>query len=312
MTRKDITSSLLLLLTAAIWGFAFVAQKVGGAYVGSFTFNGIRFLIGSASLIPVILLLDRSRAKSEGEKSLSAADAAALRKKTLAIGIGAGLILCIAANLQQVGISGIAGLPGTTAGKAGFITALYVVLVPVCGIFMRQRVGKNVWLGMVLAITGIYLLSVTEGFSIAFGDLIVLIGAFFWTAHILYIDKFVHDADPVKISALQFATAGVISLVIAVCTEPIVWEGILSAAPAILYGGVFSTGVAYTLQVVAQRDAKPALAAIILSMESVFSVIGGALLLNEQMTARGYLGCVLVFTALILAQVKFTKAKQVQ
>jgi len=304
MTKKDLTSGALLLLTAAIWGFAFVAQKVGSAYVGSFTFNGIRFLIGSASLLPVIWLLGRKR-------TVSGKQARVFDRRTLLIGAGAGVILCIAANLQQLGIAGFAGLPGTTAGKAGFITALYVVLVPVCGIFMKQRVGVNVWAGMALAITGIYLLSVTGDFRIGFGDLVVLVCAFFFTAHILYIDHVVRDADPVKISCVQFAVAGVISLVIALCTEPIAWSGIMSAAPAILYGGVMSTGVAYTLQVVAQRDARPAPAAIILSMESVFSVIGGALLLDEQMTARGYLGCVLVLAALILAQVKFGKKENV-
>lgn len=304
MSRKDLTSGALLLLTAAIWGFAFVAQKVGSAYVGSFTFNGVRFLIGSASLLPVIAVMSRSRAKAEKVCAVPLG-------RTLLIGAGAGVILCIAANLQQLGIAGFAGFEGTTAGKAGFITALYVVLVPVCGIFMKQRVGGNVWAGMALAITGIYLLSVTGDFRIGMGDLIVLVCALFFTGHILYIDRYVHDADPVVISCVQFATAGIISLVIALFTEPIVWEGIVSAAPAILYGGVLSTGVAYTLQVVAQRDAKPAPAAIILSMESVFSVIGGALLLDEQMTARGYLGCALVLAALILAQVKFGKREKV-
>ena len=304
MTKKDLTSGALLLLTAAIWGFAFVAQKVGSAYVGSFTFNGIRFLIGSASLLPVIWLLGRKR-------TVSAKQARVFDRRTLLIGAGAGVILCIAANLQQLGIAGFAGLPGTTAGKAGFITALYVVLVPVCGIFMKQRVGVNVWAGMALAITGIYLLSVTGDFRIGFGDLVVLVCAFFFTAHILYIDRVVRDADPVKISCVQFAVAGVISLVIALCTEPIAWSRIMSAAPAILYGGVMSTGVAYTLQVVAQRDARPAPAAIILSMESVFSVIGGALLLQEQMTGRGYLGCVLVLAALILAQLPIGKKEKV-
>ncbi|MGI6336969.1 MAG: DMT family transporter [Eubacteriales bacterium] len=288
MTKKELTANLLLLLTAAIWGFAFVAQKTGAEYVGAFTFNGIRFLIGGLILRPVIAVLDASRKKSGAP--------AASRKEPLRAGLIAGLLLFAGASLQQIGIL------YTTAGKAGFITGLYVVLVPVFGFFLRQRTGKNVWAAVVLAAVGIFLLSVTEAFTVSGGDLLVMVSAVFFACHILCIDRHTAHVDPLRLSSIQFLVTGTLSLLIAVLFED--FTGLYAALPMILYGGLLSVGVAYTLQVVAQKNARPAHAAILLSMESVFGALGGALILRERMTARGYIGCALVFAAILLSQIR--------
>lgn len=286
MTKKQWIANGLLLLAAAIWGFAFVAQKVSAAYVGPFTFNGTRFLLGAFALWPVIAVTERRDPPS-----------VEIKRQTLHAGLIAGLILCTAASVQQIGVS------MTTAGKGGFLTALYVVLVPVFGfLFLRQRVRKPVILAIALSAVGLYLLCVTEKLTIGRGDLIVLIGAVFWAMHILFIDRWADRVSPLRLSALQFLLTGAVSMVIALCTETITAAGLLGGLPAILYGGLFSVGVAYTLQVVAQKDAKPAHAAILLSMESVFSVIGGALILGERMGLRSLAGCVLMLAAILLAQ----------
>lgn len=283
-------ANLLLLLAAAIWGFAFVAQRVGMEHVGPFTFNGIRFALGSVSLIPLILYFRQTKTTD----SATVQDT----QKAASIGVGAGLILFIAASLQQI------GLVYTTAGKAAFITCLYIVLVPIAGIFLHQRVSASTWLGSLLTVAGLYLLCVKESVSIAYGDLLELIGAFFWTAHILLIDRFAQEVDTLKLAFFQFITCSLLSLGAAMALESIELGGIVQAGIPILYGGFCSVGIAYTLQIVGQKSAEPAHAAIILSMETVFAVIGGFLLINEQLGVLELAGCILMLSGMLLSQLK--------
>ncbi len=297
MNNKRLVANLLLILTAAIWGFAFVAQRVGSQFVGAFTFNGIRFALGALSLVPLIIFLDKR--KENSEESTEKPNL----KATLLPGILVGLILYAGATLQQV------GLFYTTVGNASFITGLYMVFVPIIGIFLKHKIGKNSWVGVILAIIGLYLLSINENFSISYGDLLEVIGAIFWAVHILAIDNFTKRVNPLKLSFIQFATCSILSLITAFIFEDITISGISSAFIPILYGGLLSVGVAYTLQVVAQKDAKPSHAAIILSMESVFGAIGGAVLLGESMSGRGYLGCALILAGILVSQIKFSPEK---
>ncbi|WP_346920861.1 DMT family transporter [Clostridium sp. UBA7339] len=294
MTKTQLKANILLLLTAAIWGLAFVAQKVGAEHVGAFTYNGIRFTLGSISLIPLILFLNKKKGENEETKNN---DRDSL-KLTVKAGIIAGCALFIATSLQQMGVM------GTTAGKAGFITGLYMVIVPILGLFLKQKVNKSTWIGIVIAIIGLYLLSINEDFSISNGDLLVLIGSVGWAIHILLIDNFTKKIDPLKLSSIQFATCSILSLVMAIIFEDINMVGISGAMVSILYGGLLSVGVAYTLQVVAQKNAKPSHAAILLSMESVFGALGGAMFLGERIGARGLVGCILIFIAIIISQLK--------
>lgn len=294
MTKTQLKANILLLLTAAIWGLAFVAQKVGAEHVGAFTYNGIRFALGSISLIPLILFLNKKKGENEKTKNN---DRDSL-KLTVKAGIIAGCALFIATSLQQMGVM------GTTAGKAGFITGLYMVIVPILGLFLKQKVNKSTWIGIVIAIIGLYLLSINEDFSISNGDLLVLIGSVGWAVHILLIDNFTKKIDPLKLSSVQFATCSILSLVMAIIFEDINMVGISGAMVSILYGGLLSVGVAYTLQVVAQKNAKPSHAAILLSMESVFGALGGAMFLGERIGARGLVGCILIFIAIIISQLK--------
>lgn len=294
MTKTQLKANILLLLTAAIWGLAFVAQKVGAEHVGAFTYNGIRFALGSISLIPLILFLNKKKGENEETKNN---DRDSL-KLTIKAGIIAGCALFIATSLQQMGVM------GTTAGKAGFITGLYMVIVPILGLFLKQKVNKSTWIGIVIAIIGLYLLSINEDFSISNGDLLVLIGSVGWAIHILLIDNFTKKIDPLKLSSVQFATCSILSLVMAIIFEDINMVGISGAMVSILYGGLLSVGVAYTLQVVAQKNAKPSHAAILLSMESVFGALGGAMFLGERIGTRGLVGCILIFIAIIISQLK--------
>ncbi len=294
MTKTQLKANILLLLTAAIWGLAFVAQKVGAEHVGAFTYNGIRFALGSISLIPLILFLNKKKGENEETKNN---DRDSL-KLTVKAGTIAGCALFIATSLQQMGVM------GTTAGKAGFITGLYMVIVPILGLFLKQKVNKSTWIGIVIAIIGLYLLSINEDFSISNGDLLVLIGSVGWAIHILLIDNFTKKIDPLKLSSIQFATCSILSLVMAIIFEDINMVGISGAMVSILYGGLLSVGVAYTLQVVAQKNAKPSHAAILLSMESVFGALGGAMFLGERIGTRGLVGCILIFIAIIISQLK--------
>ena len=288
-------NSLVLLLTAFIWGVAFVAQSVGGDAVGCFTFNGVRSLIGAAVLLPVIAFLDKQKKKELGEDQFLAQKG---DKKTLILGgISCGVMLCIASNFQQFGIS------FTTVGKAGFITAMYILIVPILGLFMKKKVGMKVWLGVILATVGLYMLCMTsESFSLSKGDLLVLVCAGFFSLHILIIDYFSPKVDGVRLSCIQFFVCGLISTVIAFIFENPNLGAILSGWLPILYAGVMSCGVAYTLQIIGQKNMDPTVASLILSLESVFSVLAGWVLLNQKLSIRELFGCVLMFLAIILAQ----------
>lgn len=295
MKTKETKSIFLLLLTAAIWGFAFVAQRVGMQHVGAFTFNGVRFALGSLSLLPVIYFSGReskNKRDSEESKELEGTDA----KTIIRSGILAGLALFMASSFQQV------GLIYTTAGKAGFITSLYIVIVPILGIFLKQKTHITTWLGALIAVIGLYLLSISENFTIEFGDFLEIIGAFFWAVHIQLIDRYIKDIDPIKFSCVQFATCSVLSIVIAFIFEEITLSGLSGALMPLLYGSIMSSGVAYTLQAIGQKYAKPSHAAIALSMESVFGAIGGALILRESLPPRGYVGCILMLIGILIAQ----------
>ena len=295
MKTGQMKNSLLLLLTAFIWGVAFVAQSVGGEAVGCFTFNGVRSLIGAAVLIPVIYFLDAQKKKELGEEKFLAQKG---DKKTLLLGgICCGVMLCIASNFQQFGIS------FTTVGKAGFSTAMYILIVPILGLFMKKRVGAKVWLGVVLATIGLYMLCMTsESFSLSKGDFLVLICAGFFSLHILIIDYFSPKVDGVRMSCIQFFVCGVISTAIAFIFENPSFSAILSGWLPILYAGVLSCGVAYTLQIVGQKNMDPTVASLILSLESVFSVLAGWVILHQTLSVRELFGCVLMFLAIILAQ----------
>ncbi len=290
--NRTLTADLLLLLTALIWGCAFVAQRVGMEHMGPFTYNGVRFALGSLALAPLFLRLER------GERGRT------LRQPPLGLtrgGLLLGLVLFAGATLQQQ------GLVSTSAGKAGFITGLYVVLVPMLGLFLGQRAGLFTWIGAALAAAGLYFLSVTADFSVQSGDLLVFIGAFFWAGHVLFIGWLTPGltaGQAVRLSSIQFAACAVLSLIAAFALEEVTLTGILDGAGPILYGGLMSVGVAYTLQVVAQRDANPAHAAIILNMETVFAALAGVLFLDEGMGLRALFGCGLMLTGMLLSQLK--------
>ena len=290
MNLRALKSDALLLLTAIIWGGGFLAQRIGMESVGPFTFNAIRFALGSISLVPVILLV-RKRSSIKGR----VAEHTDSRKMVLG-GVATGLALFMGATLQQVGIV------YTTAGKAGFITGLYVVVVPLIGLFWGQRPNRGTWAGACTGAAGLYLLSVTEDFTISFGDFLVLIGAFFWACHVLVIGWLSPRMDPIVLSFLQFAACSLFSLIAAVGTETMTVSSITAATVPILYGGLVSVGVAYTLQVVAQRDAHPAHAAVLLSMEAVFAALGGCLILNESLPLRGLWGCGLMLSGMLISQ----------
>ena len=290
MQEKAIKSDLLLLLIAAIWGGGFVAQRQGLEFVGPFTFNGVRFALGSLSLLPLVLIGQRRRNRLPG--ILPKAGAGPL----LAGGALAGAALFLGASLQQV------GMVYTTAGNAGFITGLYVVIVPLLGLCWGQRPGAGTWLGAILAASGLFLLSVTARFTIGYGDLLELVGALFWAGHVLLIGWLSPRLDALKLSAVQFAVCSLLSLVTACCIETVDPAAILQAAFPILYGGLISVGVAYTLQVVAQRDAHPAHTAVILSAEGVFAAFGGWWLLGEVLGARGLLGCSLMLAGMLCSE----------
>ncbi|MEZ4388094.1 MAG: DMT family transporter [Candidatus Krumholzibacteriia bacterium] len=284
MTDK-LRSDLLLLLAAAIWGLAFVAQRLGMEHLGPLTFNAVRFVMGAAALAPVVWWRGRG-----GRAQPWPVD---LRR-----GLVLGLVLCGGATLQQWGVV------STTAGKAGFITGLYVVLVPFLGLFIGQRTHGRTWAGAVLAVVGLYFLTITGRLAMSRGDTLVLVGAVFWATHVLLIGRWAPHTEPVRLAALQFLVCGVISAAAGLPLERPNVGAIAAAAGPLLYAGLASTGIAYTLQVVAQRHAPPAHAAIILSLEAVFAVLGGMLVLGEALPTRGLLGCVLMLAGMILSQLE--------
>lgn len=294
MRRKN---AFMLFLTAFIWGTAFVAQSVGMDYLGPFGFNGIRSLIGGVALLPCIYILGKIN-KNSNEKG---------DVKTLAAGgICCGLALFAASSMQQIGIQ------YTTAGKAGFITAFYIVLVPVFGIFLGKKTGWKIWLAVALALAGLYFLCITESFSVGRGDIYVFIGALLFTVHILVIDYFAPRTDGVKMSCIQFFVAGILSMFPMAAFETTTVEGIMRSWGPLLYAGVLSCGVAYTLQIIGQKNMNPTVASLILSLESCISVLAGWAILGEQLSVREGVGCILMFAAIVLAQIPEKQIKNRQ
>ncbi len=316
MSRIKIRNSLLLLLTATIWGVAFVAQSVGMEFVGPFTFNCVRSLLGGIVLIPCIWFLNRLNGQGESRET-SEPDYGKQELKTLVLGgIFCGILLCLGSNLQQFGIR------YTTVGKAGFITAFYIIIVPILGLFLHRRCRITVWLGVLSALAGLYFLCITDTavqgeaerlipwLPVGKGELLLLIGALAFSLHILVIDYFTARADGVKMSCIQFFVCGTISGVGMILTEEPQLTAVFRAWQPILYAGVMSCGVAYTLQIVGQKGMNPTVASLILSLESVISVLAGMILLSQRLSGREVFGCVLMFFAIILAQLPGKREKE--
>lgn len=284
----------MLILTAFIWGTAFVAQSVGMDYLGPFTFNGVRNLIGGAALLPCIVFLGRgNRGNAPGS-----------RKDLIIGGVCCGVLLFAASSLQQI------GLVYTTAGKSGFITAFYIVIVPVLGIFLHQKVGWKIWTAVGIALVGLYFLCITEGFSVNMGDFYVFLCALLFSLHILVIDHFAPRVDGVKMSCIQFFVCGLISLIPMFALETPTIFGLLAGWFPLFYAGVLSCGVGYTLQIVGQKNVNPTVASLLLSLESCFSVLAGWIILGERLSVREGMGCVLMFAAIILAQLPEKKKEE--
>lgn len=287
MKNKSVQANLILVVTAVIWGGGFVAQRIGMQQMGPYIFNGFRFFIGALTLLPIILIRKQTGATQGGDG-----------KRTLLVGAVAGLILFFGATFQQL------GLVYTTAGKAGFITGLYVVIVPLLGIIWGDRGSLFSWLGAMLAVVGLYILSASRGLVFAPGDGYVLIGACFWALHVQFIARYSPDVDAFQLSFVQSLFTSVISFGVGFFLEDFVFDQVLSAALPILYGGVISIGIAYTLQVIGQRNAKATPAAIILSLESVFAVFWGWLILSEILTPKSLVGSSLMLVGMMVSQIK--------
>ena len=285
---------MLLLLAAVIWGSGFVAQRRGMEHVGPMTFNSVRFALGFCVLLPAIWIRRTTR-----NKTAQGGQNPRLRLYVLG-GCAAGSVLFVAAALQQI------GLIYTTAGKAGFITGLYVVFVPILGLFLRRSVARTTWLAVGLAVVGLYLLSVTGSFEVNRGDWFICVCALFWAVHVLVIGHLAPRTEPLRLAAVQFAICSLLSLVAALLTEEISLNRTLAARWAILYSGVFSVGMAFSLQVIAQREAPPTHAAILLSLEAVFAAVAGGLILGETLDERQMVGCVLLLTGGLVSQMRRT------
>ncbi|KGF63202.1 DMT family transporter [Pseudomonas lutea] len=292
MPNHALRADLLMLLTALIWGTGFVAQTAGMDHIGPYLFSGLRFALGSLCLVPLIL---RNASTARVPEPL-------LNRGMLRAGIIMGLALALGINLQQV------GLLFTSVTNSGFITGLYVIVVPLLGLLLGHKTGLGTWLGCLLAVVGMCLLSIGDNFHVASGDWLQLIGAFVWGGHVILVSLFASRHDPIRLAFLQFATCSVVSLLLAVFFEPIALNAIIDAGPALLYGGIVAVGVGYTLQVVAQKHAIASHAAIILSLEAVFAAIAGAWILGEALQLRGYIGCGLMLAGMLLAQLWPKKA----
>ena len=303
--KLEVRNSLLLLLTALIWGVAFVAQRQGGAEAGPYTFNCIRSLLGAVVLLPVLYFLDRH---GNEKKPKTAED----KRVLVTGGVLCGIVLFVSSTVQQLGL-----YYGTTAGKAGFLTACYILLVPILGILFGRKCGWNVWVSVVVALVGLYFLCLTNGFTFQFSDALVLLCAVCFSVHIMVVDHFSPLVDGVRMACIQFLTCGLLGVIptFAVDMRQAGLDGWLQSLGgvsvwiAILYAGVMSCGVAYTLQIVGQNGLNPTVASLLMSLESVFSALAGALILQERMSRREVLGCVLVFAAVLFAQLDFSKKR---
>lgn len=301
--RGQARSNLLLLMTAIIWGSAFIAQSKGADVIGPFTFNTVRYALAVVALLPVIYIFSRKRnSENTVDQDISKANG----RKTLIIGgIATGIALFTASSLQQYAMA------FTTAAKAGFITTLYVILVPIVGIFLKKKIRPIIWFCALLAVIGLYLLSIKPGtFSISRGDFFVLLCALAFTGHILIIDYFSPKTDGVKLSCIQFAVVSIASFVAMMMTETFVLSEVLDAIIPLLYTGVLSSSVGYTCQIIAQKKADPVISSLILSLESVFAAIFGALILHESMSGREITGCAIMFVAIIIAQLPEKKNRR--
>lgn len=288
--NKRFLGNSMLVLTALIWGCAFVAQSIGMDYVEPFTFSAVRSLLGATALIPVILIFDRINRKRGKETGK-------FDKTVVTGGVISGLFLGVAINLQQI------GLVYTSAGKAGFVTALYIVLVPICGIFLHKKIAPSVWISVLLATGGLYLLCINETLAINKGDIFVFLCAFAFTAQILAVDYYAPLVDGVRLSCVQFYVCGLVSLIGVVLWEHPIWADILAAWKPILYTAFLSTSVGYTLQIIAQKYTEPTIASLLMSFESVFATLAGFVILHEVLSERELFGCVIMFIAVILAQI---------
>ncbi|MDD3642601.1 MAG: DMT family transporter [Candidatus Krumholzibacteria bacterium] len=293
MKPGRLKSESLLLVSAVIWGFAFVAQRAAMRDIGPFLFNGVRFALGAVALLP--LALRASRRAGPGTLGFC--------PRSARWGIAAGALIFCGASFQQVGIV------YTTAGRAGFITGLYVILVPILGLAVGRRTGAGTWAGAAVAAAGLYLLSFTGPLEIAGGDLLVLAGTIFWALHVLLIATLSVRVAPLVTAVIQFSACSLLSLAAAILTEDIAAAGLADAALPVLYGGLLSVGVAYTLQIVGQRSSPPGHAAIILSLETVFAVLGGWIVLSETIPARGIAGCILMLAGIVMSQWNVVRAR---
>ncbi len=292
MKHNFIRQNVFPVLAALIWGMAFVAQSVGADRVGPFTFNAARAFIGFLFLLVICIAL-RIKNKPSYDKKYY--------RDLLIGGLCCGIALTLAINLQQK------GLETTTSGKAGFITALYIVLVPIFGIFLKKRAPRMIWLSVVLAVAGLYFLSISEEFSITMGDFYMLLCAFCFTGHILVIDHFTDKVNGIELSCMQFLFCALLSALGMAATETPVWADIVSCAVPLLYVGILSSGVGYTLQILAQKDSNPTVVSLLMSLESVFATVFGALILHEAMSGREFFGCGLMLVAVVLAQLPASK-----
>ena len=293
-TTSNWRANLLLFITAMIWGFSFVAQRQGMEHVSPFTFNAVRFAFGAASLIPVILFNRKKQRSTTTPQVL-------FSKATINGGLCLGVVLFTGSSLQQIGIV------ETTAGKAGFITGLYVIIVPLLGLLWKQKTGRGTWFGAILAVIGMYFLSVTNDFTISKGDSLVLVSALFWAIHVQLVPLFLRKSNALHLSLYQFFFCSLFSWLAAIQWETITISGIQGGMWPILYTGLLSVGIAYTLQIIAQQKAHPAHAAIILSLEAVFAVLGGYIILNETISMRGMFGCGLMLAGMLLSQLLKSK-----
>ncbi len=291
--KNNLYGSLLLMLCAIIWGSSFVAQTTGAEFVGPFTFISMRSLLGAASLLPVVLITGAFRKKKGNRQKMSAEE----KKLLLRGGAVCGIVLCFASNLQQLGIDG-----GTEPGRAAFITALYILLVPIFSLFLGKKIRPLIWPCVIVSLFALYLLCVKEGGRTQFSDIYVLACAACYTVHILVIDKVSPRVDGVMLSMIQFLVAGAISAVPMLLFEDVSIENLIKAAPSIAYSGIMSSGVAYTLQILGQQKTEPTIATMIMSLESVFGVLTAMIILHQVPTLREGIGCVLMFAAIIVAQ----------
>lgn len=300
--KGRLMGDIMLMTTAFIWGTAFVAQRAGMEHIGPLTFMATRYMLAVIS-IGIVAYLYFCMNKKKYAMSLSRPKHD--KTTTIVSGLVTGSILFVASSMQQT------GLVYSSAGKVGFITALYIIIVPILGIFFKKRVGPLTWLGVVLATVGLYLLTMKEGLSMEYGDFIVLMASFIWAVHILVIDYYSNKVEPLYMSFLQFFVAMILSSIAMFLWEKPEWSGIWDARVSIFYAGVFSAGVGYTLQMIAQKNTDPTIASLILSLEAVFGALGGYFLLNEVLSTKELIGCVVMFIAILIAQIPDKKTQSI-